>query len=165
MSISHRPSIEVTGLVKTFGHLRALNGLDLHVPAGQVHGFLGPNGAGKSTTIRILLGMYRCDAGRVQVLGLDSARHAATITRRCAWCPVLVSLGVTQFGATLDLPERVSDANPLAQAGQVGSWWLLGTSTALICVSTVLLRHRDLAVAGPVRKARHRLTHRTASTY
>ncbi|WP_128646464.1 ATP-binding cassette domain-containing protein, partial [Rhodococcus sp. BS-15] len=52
-------AISVDGLVKTFGSVRALDGLDLHVPTGEVHGFLGPNGAGKSTTIRVLLGLVR----------------------------------------------------------------------------------------------------------
>ena len=56
-------AVEVRGLVKTFGTVRALDGLDLTVPAGQVAGFLGPNGAGKSTTIRVLLGLLRADAG------------------------------------------------------------------------------------------------------
>ena len=51
--------IETTGLQKHFGRVRALDGLDLRVAAGEVHGFLGPNGAGKSTTIRILLGLAR----------------------------------------------------------------------------------------------------------
>ena len=51
--------IEATGLVKTFGRVRALDGLDLQVTAGEVHGFLGPNGAGKSTTIRVLLGLLQ----------------------------------------------------------------------------------------------------------
>ena len=56
-------AISVSGLVKTFGRTRALDGLDLTVRAGEVHGFLGPNGAGKSTTIRVLLGLLRADAG------------------------------------------------------------------------------------------------------
>jgi ABC-2 type transport system ATP-binding protein len=57
------------GLVKTFGSTRALDGLDLEVHAGEVHGFLGPNGAGKTTTIRILLGLMRATAGEVGLLG------------------------------------------------------------------------------------------------
>ena len=52
-------AISVSGLVKTFGHVRALDGLDLEVATGEVHGFLGPNGSGKSTTIRVLLGLLR----------------------------------------------------------------------------------------------------------
>ena len=55
--------IEVHGLVKTFGRARALDGLDLAVAPGEVHGFLGPNGSGKSTTIRVLLGLLRTDGG------------------------------------------------------------------------------------------------------
>ena len=57
------PAIEISGLVKTFGPTRALDGLDLTVAPGEVHGFLGPNGSGKSTTIRVLLGLMRADAG------------------------------------------------------------------------------------------------------
>ncbi|MDQ2780938.1 MAG: ATP-binding cassette domain-containing protein, partial [Actinomycetota bacterium] len=56
-------AIQVRGLRKSFGHSVALDGLDLEVGIGQVHGFLGPNGAGKSTTIRILLGLVRADSG------------------------------------------------------------------------------------------------------
>ena len=57
--------IEVRGLKKYFGRTVALDGLDLEVRGGEVHGFLGPNGAGKSTTIRVLLGMLRADGGSV----------------------------------------------------------------------------------------------------
>ncbi len=77
--------IDVTGLVKRFGGFTAVDGLDLAVSPGQVHGFLGPNGAGKSTTIRTLLGLYRADAGSVSVLGADPARNAATINRRLSY--------------------------------------------------------------------------------
>ncbi|GLW09604.1 hypothetical protein Misp01_47330 [Microtetraspora sp. NBRC 13810] len=61
-------AIETSGLVKTFGPTRALDGLDLTVDTGEVHGFLGPNGAGKSTTIRILLGLMRATSGRTILL-------------------------------------------------------------------------------------------------
>jgi ABC-2 type transport system ATP-binding protein len=64
-------AIEIHGLTKGFGSARALDGLDLTVAEGEVHGFLGPNGAGKSTTIRILLGLVRADAGTVRLLGGD----------------------------------------------------------------------------------------------
>jgi len=56
-------AIDVTGMVKTFGNVRALDGLNLSVDTGEVHGFLGPNGAGKSTAIKVLLGQLRADAG------------------------------------------------------------------------------------------------------
>ncbi|PHP52163.1 ABC transporter ATP-binding protein [Actinomyces ruminis] len=96
-------AIEVSGLIKTFGRLHAVDGLNLQVRRGEVHGFLGPNGAGKSTTIRVLLGMYRRSAGRVRVLGLDPARAASAITRRTAYVPGDVALWPTLTGAqTLD---------------------------------------------------------------
>lgn len=84
--------IEAEGLIKSFGRAKALDGLDLGVGRGQVHGFLGPNGAGKSTTIRVLLGMYRTDGGRARVLGMDPAREASAINRRLAYVPGSVSL-------------------------------------------------------------------------
>ena len=65
------PAIQTCGLTKRFGSFTALDGLDLTVEPGQVHGFLGPNGAGKSTTIRVLLGMLRADGGTAEVLGGD----------------------------------------------------------------------------------------------
>jgi ABC-2 type transport system ATP-binding protein len=84
--------IDVTGLIKRFGAFAAVDGLDLHVRRGDVHGFLGPNGAGKSTTIRVLLGLYRATAGRVSVLGLSPAREAAEVTRRISYVPGEVTL-------------------------------------------------------------------------
>ena len=84
--------IEAEGLIKSFGRVKALDGLDLGVGQGQIHGFLGPNGAGKSTTIRVLLGMYHTDGGRARVLGMDPAREASAINRRLAYVPGSVSL-------------------------------------------------------------------------
>lgn len=85
-------AIEITGLVKTFGATRALDGLDLDVAEGEVHGFLGPNGSGKSTTIRVLLGLLRADAGAVRLLGGDPWREAAELHRRLAYVPGDVTL-------------------------------------------------------------------------
>jgi ABC-2 type transport system ATP-binding protein len=62
-------AIRITGLVKTYGQVRALDGLDLEVRQGVVFGFLGPNGAGKTTTMRVLTGLIRTDAGRVELFG------------------------------------------------------------------------------------------------
>ncbi|MET7401967.1 ABC transporter ATP-binding protein [Dactylosporangium sp. NPDC005572] len=90
MTVDH--AIEVTGLVKRFGAVAAVDGLNLSVRAGEVHGFLGPNGAGKSTTIRVLLGLYRATAGRVRVLGLDPATRGAEVTRRVSYVPGEVNL-------------------------------------------------------------------------
>nr|WP_279164366.1 ABC transporter ATP-binding protein [Rhodococcus erythropolis] len=78
-------AISVKSLVKTFGTTRALDGLDLEVSAGEVHGFLGPNGSGKSTTIRVLLGLLRSDSGDATVLGGDPWRDAVTLHRRLAY--------------------------------------------------------------------------------
>src|SRR6202045_4437353 len=85
-------AIEIAGLRKDFGHTRALDGLDLRVAAGEVHGFLGPNGAGKSTTIRVLLGLLRADAGAVRLLGGDPWRDAVALHRRLAYVPGDVTL-------------------------------------------------------------------------
>lgn len=84
--------IRIEGLVKRFGHTVALDGLDLTVDAGEVHGFLGPNGAGKSTTIRVLLGLMRADAGRVELFGADPWRDAVPLHRRLAYVPGDVTL-------------------------------------------------------------------------
>ncbi|GAA5064488.1 ABC-2 type transport system ATP-binding protein [Thermocatellispora tengchongensis] len=85
-------AIAVSGLVKSFGTSRALNGLNLTVGTGEVHGFLGPNGAGKTTTIRVLLGLLRADAGQVRLLGGDPWRDAVRLHKRLAYVPGDVSL-------------------------------------------------------------------------
>ncbi|WP_158895816.1 ABC transporter ATP-binding protein [Amycolatopsis anabasis] len=84
--------ISVRGLVKTFGRTKALDGLDLTVTTGEVHGFLGPNGAGKSTTIRILLGLLRADAGTARLLGGDPWNDATALHSRLAYVPGDVTL-------------------------------------------------------------------------
>ncbi|MEU8047452.1 ABC transporter ATP-binding protein [Micromonospora echinofusca] len=86
------PVVSIASLVKTFGSVRALDGLDLTVEAGEVHGFLGPNGSGKSTTIRVLLGLLRRDAGDVRVFDADPWRDAVALHRRLAYVPGDVNL-------------------------------------------------------------------------
>src|SRR5215471_901596 len=81
------PTIRIEGLVKKFGSFTALNGLDLQVSVGEVHGFLGPNGAGKSTTIRVLLGLLRANSGSVELLGGDPWRDVVELHRRLAYVP------------------------------------------------------------------------------
>jgi ABC-2 type transport system ATP-binding protein len=85
-------AIELHDIVKTFGHVRALDGLDLTVEPGEVHGFLGPNGAGKSTTIRVLLGLLKADSGSATLLGGDPWRQAAELHGRLAYVPGDVNL-------------------------------------------------------------------------
>ncbi|MGC4877468.1 ATP-binding cassette domain-containing protein [Micromonospora sp. DT43] len=100
--------IAVSGLVKTFGRTRALDGLGLTVRAGEVHGFLGPNGAGKSTTIRALLGLLRTDAGDVRLLGGDPWRDAVALHRRLAYVPGDVTLWPNLSGGeVIDLLGRM----------------------------------------------------------
>jgi polyether ionophore transport system ATP-binding protein len=100
--------VDISGLVKRFGSTTALDGLDLTVTQGEVHGFLGPNGAGKSTTIRVLLGMLRSDGGAVRLLGGDPWREAATLHRRLAYVPGEVNLWPNLTGGeTIDLLGRL----------------------------------------------------------
>jgi len=101
-------AISVTGLVKTFGKSRALDGLDLTVETGQVHGFLGPNGSGKSTTLRVLLGLLRADAGSVRLLGGDPWRDATRLHARLAYVPGEVNLWPNLSGGeVIDLLSRL----------------------------------------------------------
>ncbi len=85
-------AISVTSLVKTFGRTRALDGLDLIVNTGEVHGFLGPNGSGKTTTIRVLLGLLRADSGQSRLLGGDPWSQAPELHKRLAYVPGDVTL-------------------------------------------------------------------------
>jgi ABC-2 type transport system ATP-binding protein len=94
--------------VKTFGPTRALDGLDLEVHTGEVHGFLGPNGAGKTTTLRILLGLLRADAGEARLLGGDPWRDAVALHRRLAYVPGDVTLWPSLSGGeVIDLLGRL----------------------------------------------------------
>ncbi|MBE1875085.1 ABC transporter ATP-binding protein [Myceligenerans pegani] len=86
------PAIEIAGLDKSFGSVKALDGLDLTVPTGEVAGFLGPNGAGKSTTIRVLLGLLRSDAGVARMFGRDVWHDAVELHRHITYVPGDVSL-------------------------------------------------------------------------
>ncbi|MFC8508499.1 ATP-binding cassette domain-containing protein [Streptomyces sp. NPDC057411] len=101
-------AITVAGLHKAFGRTHALDGLDLDVAAGEVHGFLGPNGAGKSTTIRVLLGLLRADAGDVRLLGRDPWADAVELHRRIAYVPGDVTLWRNLSGGeVIDLYGRL----------------------------------------------------------
>ena len=80
-------AIAVSGLVKTFGTFRALDGLDLEVEPGEVHGFLGPNGSGKTTTIRVLLGLLRADAGQVRCSAATRGPTPSRCTAGSPTCP------------------------------------------------------------------------------
>jgi ABC-2 type transport system ATP-binding protein len=101
-------AFQAKGLVKRYGNLTALAGIDLAVRTGEVHGLLGPNGAGKTTTIRILLGLLRADAGSVRLLAGDPWRDIRQLHRRLAYVPGDVCLWPTLTGGeTIDLLGRL----------------------------------------------------------
>ncbi|GAB1820881.1 ABC transporter ATP-binding protein [Herbidospora sp. RD11066] len=111
-------AIEVSGLHKAFGRTQALNGLDLTVRTGEVHGFLGPNGSGKSTTIRVLLGLLRADSGAARLLGGDPWKDATALHRRLAYVPGDVTLWPNLSGGeVIDLLGRLRGGlNPKRRA-------------------------------------------------
>jgi ABC-2 type transport system ATP-binding protein len=100
--------VEIEALVKRYGQVEAVRGIDLHVLRGEVFGFLGPNGAGKSTTIRCLLGLLRPTAGRITAFGLDATRDGVALRRRLAYVP-----------GELRLPERISGLDLIASIGRL----------------------------------------------
>jgi ABC-2 type transport system ATP-binding protein len=102
------PAIRITGLVKDYGRVRAVAGIDLEVRRGEVFGFLGPNGAGKTTTIRCLLDLLRPTAGRIEILGLDPRRDGPELRARLAYAP-----------GELRLPERGTVGQLAASLGRV----------------------------------------------
>ena len=108
--------VQLAGVVKRFGSVTALDGLDLTVEEGEVHGFLGPNGAGKTTTLRLLLGMLHADAGSLRVLGRDPWRDVATLHRRMAYVPGDVALWPNLTGGeVIDLLGRLQGGHDRAR--------------------------------------------------
>src|SRR6202789_4628422 len=104
---NHMP-VEIRNLTKTFGTVRALDGLDLTVREGEVHGFLGPNGAGKSTTIRVLVGVVKAESRTARLLGGDPWADAVDLHRQIAYVPGDVTLWPNMTGGeTIDLLARM----------------------------------------------------------
>jgi ABC-2 type transport system ATP-binding protein len=85
-------AITARGLTRRFGDLTAVDHLDLDIPRSRIYGFLGPNGSGKSTTIRMLCGLLRPSAGRVEVLGYDATRESELVRRRIGYMTQRFSL-------------------------------------------------------------------------
>jgi len=101
-------AVAIEKLGKSFGSTRALDGLDLEIAVGEVHGLLGPNGAGKTTTIRVLLGLLRADSGTVRLLGGDPWRDVERLHRRLAYVPGEVTLWPNLTGGeVIDLLGRL----------------------------------------------------------
>ncbi|MDO9173568.1 MAG: ABC transporter ATP-binding protein, partial [Actinomycetota bacterium] len=112
--------ISVQRLVKSFGTTRALDGLDLEVERGEVHGFLGPNGAGKSVTIRVLLGLLRHDAGTARLLDGDPWQDAVELHRRLAYVPGDVNLWPNLSGGeVIDLLARLRGHTDLRRRAEL----------------------------------------------
>jgi ABC-2 type transport system ATP-binding protein len=109
-------AISAAGLTKRYGHVVALDGLDLEVRTGEVHAFLGPNGAGKTTTIRILLGLLRKDGGEVRLLGSDPWRDAVELHRRLAYVPGDVTLWPSLTGG--EIIDLLGDLRGGIEAGR-----------------------------------------------
>ncbi len=101
-------ALRVEGLVKDYGRVHAVRGIDLDVRRGEVFGFLGPNGAGKTTTIRCLLDLLRPTSGRIEVLGLDPQHAGVAIRARVVYVP-----------GELRLPERLTAADLVASIGRL----------------------------------------------
>jgi len=107
-------------LVKRFGKTVALDGLDLRVRRGEVHGFLGPNGAGKSTLIRLLLGLIRADDGEAGVLGMDPWNRSREVHRRVAYVPGEVNLWPNLTGGeVLDLLASLRGGTDLTRRAEL----------------------------------------------
>jgi ABC-2 type transport system ATP-binding protein len=100
-SAAAQPALRISGLVKDYGRVHAIRGIDLDVRRGEVYGFLGPNGAGKTTTIRCILDLIRPTAGRIEVLGLDPRRDGVAVRQRIAYVPGELRLPERQTGHQL----------------------------------------------------------------
>ena len=126
-------AIETTGLVKTFGDHRAVDGVDLQVASGGVYGVLGPNGAGKTTTIRMLATLLKPDGGSARVLGHDVVTESHAVRSRVAMTGQFASLDEDLTGlenlvmlaklygfrgsAARDRADQLLDAFDLTEAG------------------------------------------------
>ena len=102
------PVLEIVRLVKRYGAVEAVRGIDLAIERGEIYGFLGPNGAGKSTTIRCLLGLLTPTEGSIRVFGLDAGTDGVAIRRRVTYAP-----------GELRLPERLTAAQFITSIGRL----------------------------------------------
>ena len=112
------PAVSVRGLAKSYGSVRAVDGVSFEVEAGQVFALLGPNGAGKTTTIEILEGFRGRDAGEVRVLGIDPGDRRSGQRLRSQLGVVLQELAVEPFLSVRQVLERSAGYLPGAAAGE-----------------------------------------------
>ena len=118
-------AVETRGLTRTFGDFRAVDAIDLAVPAGSFYGFLGPNGAGKSTTIKCLTGLLRPSGGSMRILGVDPLADAVGVKRRIGVVPEDLALFDRLTAAeTLDFVARVHGLDAATSRSRAGD--LLG---------------------------------------
>ncbi|MDY6924573.1 MAG: ABC transporter ATP-binding protein [Pseudomonadota bacterium] len=149
-TVIETPVIEVVGLTKTYGAVRALDGLDLSIPRGGVYGVLGPNGAGKSTLFRILLGLIRASDGTASVMGgavseVSHLRRMGSMIETPRFPPYMTARQVLRWlalehgiGAATDIPywlERVGlteAADRRVRGFSVGMMQRLGVAASLM---------------------------------
>lgn len=116
-------AIEASGLCKSYGKVRALEGVDLHAPTGTVLGLLGPNGAGKTTAVRILTTLLQADGGSARVAGLDVARDAAELRAKIGLAGQYAAVDENLTGAeNLEMVGRLyhlPKGEPRARAAQL----------------------------------------------
>jgi ABC-2 type transport system ATP-binding protein len=125
MDMGNDAAVEATGLVKHYGDVEAVRGVDLRVQTGEVFGFLGPNGAGKSTTVRMLTTLLSITAGSARVAGVDVARHPDDVRKRIGVALQEAGLDPRQTGRErlvrqgrlfgLDKPESARRAGELLE--------------------------------------------------
>jgi ABC-2 type transport system ATP-binding protein len=147
------PAIVAEGLVKRYGRGRALDGLDLTVPAGTVYGLLGPNGAGKTTAVRILATLLRFDGGRAEVAGYDVMRQPAQVRERIALTGQYAAVdeilsgrqNLVLFGRLFHLPPRVARARADELLARFGLAEAAGKSA--VAYSGGMRRRLDLAAS------------------
>jgi ABC-2 type transport system ATP-binding protein len=154
--------VDVRGLVRRYGTVRALDGVDVTVARGEVFGLLGPNGAGKTTFVRCLVGLLALDAGTVSLLGADVARHPELAARSAAYlaqdetalADLTPAKAVELTGRLRGLPRAEARARTDALVGELGLEPLAGRPLAklsggqrrLAGVATALVGDRPLLV-------------------
>jgi ABC-2 type transport system ATP-binding protein len=147
------PAIQARGLVKSYGDVRVLTGVDLAVPRGSVFALLGPNGAGKTTTVRILATLSRADAGQARVAGFDVVRDRHQVRRRISLTGQFAALDDAQTGEeNLRMMGRLSGlSGPQARqraAGLLGQFELTGAAARRVSTYSGGMRRRlDLAAS------------------